>query len=367
MPDNAFNDRLDAIVGGDFRQDDDGLTTFAKRVIVEGERMTMPIAQRFSLAQDLGIGTKDGPMSRPHVGAVPRLVRRVTWPPVLAVAAVIPLVMASVWQFGWRGGDDSEHQFLASAVPTVAMSPGANPDAFGAFGWQTPITFGECPMPRDDRTPTFAQDTADAYPQDFPQRLYGPPFSIADEANAGTVVQRMREQTACGSLGYGTEYMSWRFYYETRNSPFREHDGAALQREQVQQGQAVSRWLMDDRGMTPESQVMIVTDPQLREMVQSQVSPMVFDPSQAVQFLDGRIGLVPLFQYTLPDGATPPTIGTNPANWMAVWAIQNDGSWKIDQVLPMCLGDCNAFWANQPGATPVATPVSAMPMDARRW
>jgi len=93
-------------------------------------------------------------------------------------------------------------------------------------------------------------------------------------------------------------------------------------------------------------------------------------PDDVVVLPDGRLG-APLRQFVQtnhPDGVEG---WVGQAGYVeTIFAIfaEEDGVWAFDEVLPVCLGDCDDYWAfylastqGTPGASPVASPVAIRP------
>lgn len=70
-------------------------------------------------------------------------------------------------------------------------------------------------------------------------------------------------------------------------------------------------------------------------------------PENSIQFPDGRVG-VPI-TYMITSDALWNDLGSRSSSGETSIYIfaPTEGAWKLDEVLPLCLGDCNAYWTEQ--------------------
>lgn len=90
----------------------------------------------------------------------------------------------------------------------------------------------------------------------------------------------------------------------------------------------------------------------------------IFLPENSIQFLDGRVG-VPI-TYMITSDALWNNLGSRSSNGETSIYIfaPTEGEWKLDEVLPICLGDCDAYWTEQEAniGTPVVTASPSSPI-----
>jgi len=98
-------------------------------------------------------------------------------------------------------------------------------------------------------------------------------------------------------------------------------------------------------------------------------------PENSIQFPDGRVG-VPI-TYMITSDALWNDLGSRSSSGeTSIYVFApTEGAWKLDEVLPLCLGDCDAYWTEQeanigtpavtaspsslPHGTPAASPVAS--------
>lgn len=97
-----------------------------------------------------------------------------------------------------------------------------------------------------------------------------------------------------------------------------------------------------------------------------------FLPQDAIVFDDGRIGIPTTFLVTNDESWGNAQAITAQSTSLSVW-VHIGSIWKLDEVIPLCFGDCDAYWQDLTlsNATPASTPVpiatpAALDFDHRR-
>ncbi len=219
--------------------------------------------------------------------------------------------------------------------------------------WTQPISYAECPqdavIPVDrENNPSGTRYSPEDYEGLTSERDYeivGP----ADPEDAQAVVTSMRETLACGTRNQGFQRWTARFEWENRTTAGRE-SLADIEDDRAEASVSVSNWLQDDLGLTPMDMV-VNQDPSELELDGSEalITQGLPNPAYAVEFADGRIGIIPsgVYYSGLPEGMNEDTL-PGFAQMMSIFVYQ-DGEWLLDENLQVCIGDCSA--------TPAASPV----------
>jgi hypothetical protein len=97
----------------------------------------------------------------------------------------------------------------------------------------------------------------------------------------------------------------------------------------------------------------------------------VMIPDDVVMLADGRLGapMRAYLQTNHPDGV--PGWIADTGGWIETNFLvytEQDGAWMLDEIVPVCVGNCDAYWASYeivpegtPGATPQSTPLAWRP------
>jgi hypothetical protein len=108
----------------------------------------------------------------------------------------------------------------------------------------------------------------------------------------------------------------------------------------------VAAWYEDELGLTP-ADMWVEQNPAdlMLDGSEALVTQGLYNPDHAVQFADGRIGIIQsVVAYEPVEQEKAPYYPQN----VAIFVFQ-DGQWLLDETLPICFGDCETM------ATPVST------------
>jgi hypothetical protein len=172
----------------------------------------------------------------------------------------------------------------------------------------------------------------------------------------------MREVQGCTVYARQLPWWSARFEYENRTTAGRASLEANA--DQRASGEAtVGAWYEDELGLAP-ADMWVEQNPAEVTLDGSEalVTQGLFNPAHAVQFADGRIGIIhSVVTYEPVEHEIAPYYSPN----MLIFVWQ-DGQWILDETLPICFGKCDAMATPvsmgeddltiDPFATPVATP-----------
>jgi hypothetical protein len=256
-----------------------------------------------------------------------------------------------------------EPQYDATPVASPQV---ASPMAEEPLPWAAPISPSECP--EDQVIPSYDPDnpsgvlyTQEDYDQISSKRDYEITGS-ADPEDANAVVHRMRQVQGCTVFARQLPWWSARFEYENRTTAGR----ASLEANADQRAWAeatVGAWYEDELGLAP-ADMWVEQNPAEVTLDGSEalVTQGLFNPAHAVQFADGRIGIIhSVVTYEPVEHEIAPYYSPN----MLIFVWQ-DGQWILDETLPICFGKCDAMATPvsmgeddltiDPFATPVATP-----------
>lgn len=236
------------------------------------------------------------------------------------------------------------------AVATAAASAAAE------AAWLQPVTADECVLP-----PASAM----ADPQ-LPDRVYRPLLKPTT-AHAEEVARTARTITACviGEPNHSPNIAA-RFMTERMKSRYvnRDEQIGDMLPEDIEAAQTVSAQI-EDRGAPtiyerapegvhdegPDTWPGIVGDP----------TPgwfSTYKPENAIQFTDGRIGVITTVSITSDD--LWKRVESDDYSEVPLLIFSSvDGQWKLDQYLVLCFGECEAYW--QERQDQLATPVAPVP------
>ncbi|MCA9833089.1 MAG: hypothetical protein KC435_04035 [Thermomicrobiales bacterium] len=351
-----FHAELDALVTGDRSAQSSELARFVAGLYDEERAMTMSTTARISLAEDLGL--KTGPVSNLTTGTTTTARSQPRWFTYVAVAAAAIIALTGLFRWSLPDGNDNDGFFgVASAIPTVQATPLAGEQV---PAWMLPITAAECPVDELQSVnatvnPSSIWYTEEDYATVSEEVVYGP-FRQADAGDADAVVNRVRQFYACSLPVYPNQTLqisSPRFEYEKRTTSGRM---ALAERapERLEAAKELSAFYETELGLTP--QTMMIHEPNSDLAAQSYVDGGINnlnDPRNVVELADGRMAvMLSLVGY----GETfPYDISNEPTYVPPVFLmIEIDGQWYVDETLQLCLGDCDAWWAEMEFGTPVA-------------
>ncbi|MGB3307660.1 MAG: hypothetical protein WBA63_15850 [Thermomicrobiales bacterium] len=236
------------------------------------------------------------------------------------------------------------------AVATAAAS------ATAESAWLRPITADECVLPTQ---------AAMADPQ-LPDRVYRPLLKPTT-AHAEEVARTARNITACviGEPNHSPNIAA-RFMTERMKSRYvnRDEQIGDMLPEDIEAAQTVSAQI-EDRGAptiyqrAPEG----VHDegPDTWPGTVGDSTPgwfSTYKPENAIQFTDGRIGVITTVSIT-SDDLWKRVEGDDYSEVPLLIFSSVDGQWKLDQTLDLCFGECEAYW--QERQDQLATPASPIP------
>lgn len=267
------------------------------------------------------------------------------WLSLAIVAGLAISMIGSVW-LNREPGDDNNQ---------LAWAPGTVEVLSDETHWTQPISASECP---DDATSIYQQASENRentlYTQaDYDQVSVERSYEIVGSANpedATAVMVRMRASYGCIDVAKSFPMVTARWEYENRTTVGRT-SLESMSGERNAATATISSWLANDLGLTPTDMFVNQNPNELTlEGTESLITRGLFDPAHAVEFADGRIGIIPSvvsysgFPVEINDTSVP---GFAPN--MSIFVYQ-DGEWMLDENLPICLGDCSA--------TPIASPFS---------
>lgn len=332
MSDSAFNADLDALVRGEAIASDDELTRFVSDLYGEEQNMTMPNALKLSIANDLGLAAADdhatisAPVSRRTMRAsAPHRQSSRPWAIALTIAAAVLLALTGILRWGMpTTNDESDNRFLFSspAIPTVAATPSASPEASAGAeqDWMRPIDADEC-VDDGGELPDASIEDLDS----LPQREYvivGP----ANEADAVAANEVVRQYISCENP---VSFLSEQYAIEASLAGVQFSPALlVLMDRQLEDGISISQQLAE-QGITLDDVVL------------------TGDPGS-----DGYFVPNPTRTYVLEDGRIVVTFATvtGSSYFGQIWSgtvivlTNEDDVWKIDDVPPICIGDCESVF-----------------------
>lgn len=391
MSDTSFNDVLDAMVRGERLPDSLSATErFAIDLYQQEGNARMPASTKTLIAEQLGLTQLLLATHTPVSTRAARLARDehkkpATWTMFLGIAAAILILVASAWQLGMITRDNGSNQpqtALNNAAPTLGarLQEPHNANCEGDCGgyqailqpadlgtpvaspasadWLTPVRPEECPL---DQTTVVGPDSRpvswskEDYLQQFPDRQYQP-YGEPSAAESEAVALRWRQSQACEfHATRSLPIMSPRFYFENRTmAGLEEVKSQNLEERQRTEGEALSTWLMDERGVTVAD--ILLPDIELESIGMRNVT----NPDAMIKLADGRIAMIPVYllteSQTEEGAADSPRVMPHAVIWM-----EYEGQWYVDETLPLCIGTCEDVW-NPGEATPDASPEAHDPL-----
>ena len=231
-----------------------------------------------------------------------------------------------------------------------------------------PITADECAVP--------APGTG-AEPQLSPRA--DRPISVPDPSDSKAIVSTARDYLACSQYGTGNNlgpFMTDRFQTQVQGG----HGSSFLTEEDITAGKNLSAELAGGQGGyqfyvrgLPGADDTAATTQGFYEVAL---------PDNALLLPDGRIAMPITQAYTSDSGlkeaqkSMSSVVSQTPYTVNVIIFASVEGTWKVDQQLPLCLQNCSDFWQQQeaqlgtpatsipspqsPGA-PIASPVAAIP------
>lgn len=357
MTDSPFNNDLDALVRGQSVASTDELTRFATNLYRKEQNLAMPHALKQQIAGNLGV-----PVAAPISNRTRRAAQkdrehvRRPWPIAFTVAIAAALALTGILQWGMQP-DDSDRRFgmLSPAVPTAEATPVATPAA--DIGWLSPISPDECPNEPDSMTEI--PQVGDQPYLGLPERAYGPYTSPASYTR-DNVFQRAREVRSCAQVGSFGPDMSSRLVYETYDRDFAISDEAEQYwADQIVQGKKISEFYANQHNVSSANLGLMIPADTERLNGLSPGQYTVVNPDWIVQLADGRV-VVLVTSLTVTTAGTVVVDPSEPTAGFGAWVfVQQDGEWLLDEFLPVCFGECEAFWDMRPGANLLRTPVPA--------
>lgn len=337
MSDSTFHHDLDALVRGGSIPSADDLTRFVSDLFETEGDVTMPHTLKLRIAADLGLlGESDD--SKNHevvrVSATDSRHGKGSYVVTFGFLLVATVLIGSLAMFRLGLLDSSTPEptqpGIVAAIPTVSSSPEASPDVEAASeDWTLPISPEECLS--EENTP-LSEVTLDDY-NALPVREYvvvGP----ADPEEASSAAKTARQFTACG---WPVSMMSQSLTIEAAMGADKISAAALVQlQRQLAAGQTISAaW--DEAGWTP-ADLMYESDSGTSGITPEDESSLrVPKPDLAVELADGRV-VVP---YALSTGTQGfPTFVIS----VAAVLVEENGEWKLDDTLPVCIGECERIW-----------------------
>jgi hypothetical protein len=365
MNESAFDDALNALVQGEQPETLDNLTRFAADLYRKELDVTMSPVTKNQIAASLQL-EMPAPVSnrtRRERAALPAR-QRPRWMTAVTVALAALLALTGVFQWSMRT-DNGDNRFgvLSPAVPTTEATPVATPPA---TAWMQPVKAEECPRDQLQKVSARTNPSATWYSQEDYDKVpdvvvYGP-FSQANEVDADAVVTRMREITACELAlvpNRTLQITSPRFEFESRTSEGRI-SVARRQNQRVEAAKDLSLFYQQELRLTPAS--LMIHHPNA-ELAERSFLPdglnNFYNPAHAVELADGRV--VVMMSMVGYGEEFPYDIAAEPTYVPPVFIfIEIDGQWYLDERMQLCIGECDAFWAEQESGTPAATPIIAV-------
>lgn len=320
------------------------------------------------------------PWARRHVPAFPKRTRmgivHEAMQTGITAMAIVAVVIAAFVAFPILRGDEATPRVTPTAwaaVPTtvaggVAESGTTTPViVLGKedTSWLTYVRPEECRITPLDND-VYATVVASSH--DIAGRQYGPVTSPSPD-NARDVAESAREVQACER--YGTPRQ--RQALETTRHLSREQndlesslDELPFTREGVAQGKMISaQYPFQD----PIDFIHVFyNDPPGPAPLASDHTPFhIFQPDHAIVFGDGRIAIPqePAYWSGQPDAPSIQTAARLPWVSMSLLVFSNEESgWRLDEILPFCVGDCDAYWdlwAPQDTGAPESNPTPDLP------
>lgn len=394
MNEDRFADFLDAMVGGKAPPDQAPPADIARR-LQESTTERLDGDRRSAIWNDLMSGREQtssttggpGPLTQPALTAPdafnPWVRRRLPRKPErkklgivhetmqsgITAMAIVAVVIAAFAAFPILRDDEATPRVTptawAAAPTTEAPGVGAasSPESPDATDWLTYIQPEECraaPL-GNDVYGTIVADVPSA-----PERQYGP-LTTPSHDDARDVANAAREVQACALYGTSRERQS----LETERHLSREQNGI----EASLRGFPVSRETTS-KGMTLSAQyafgdpidfihVLYDEPPGPRRLPLDHEPYWVFQPNHAVRFKDGRIAIPrePAYWSGHPDAPSLQLAARLPMVPMSLLVFEQEVTgWRLDEVLPFCVGDCDGYWEIwEPGSggnTPAVMPAS---------
>jgi hypothetical protein len=187
------------------------------------------------------------------------------------------------------------------------------------------------------------------------------PFKIADPADRKAAAKVYQLSEACWKAGRENDVM-WVLYSDDLRERIVARD--VLPASSVALGQEVSEAL----GVDDPTDLVIEGEPLPSSMGSAEggypiQSRGVVLPEDVVKLADGRIGtpLRILARTNDPGGVTAQLERAGHLKTTFMIFDVRDGRWVVDEILPICLGDCDGYWdSREQPATPVASPVGVI-------
>lgn len=353
-----FHAELDALVTGDPSAQPTDLARFVGELYEQESAVMMPTTAKVSLASDLKLRSAPTSNRTQRSREVTRSLPR--WLTFVAIAAAALIAFTGLFRWSLPDGDDHDGFFgVASAIPTVEATPLANGET---PAWMMPITAEECPRDELQKVNATVNPSAIWYTEaDYAtvseDVVYGP-FRQADSEAANAVVSRLRQFYACRPPEFPNQALqisSPRYEYETRTTAGRM---ALAKRapERLQAAKDLSAFYETELGLTPQNLMIHEPNPELAAQSYSYIDGGInnlYDPHNVVELADGRqVAMLSLVGYgeTFPYDIASESAYVPPVLLMT----EINGQWYVDEVLRLCLGDCDAYWAEMEFGTPVA-------------
>jgi hypothetical protein len=151
--------------------------------------------------------------------------------------------------------------------------------------------------------------------------------------------------------------MSSRMVYEMNDRDFVTSDEAErFWASQIVQGKELSAFYASEINVSPATLSLVVPADAADVAGISPGRYVVINPDWIVQLDDGRV-VVLVTALTVTPAGTPVAESSEPTAGFGAWVfVQQDGEWLLDEVLPVCFGECEAFWDMRPGANLLVTP-----------
>lgn len=316
MNDSAFDAALDRLVIGHLPEDRDDLTDFVGELYRKEQTVMMPTTLKQQVAQNLGI-TPAAPVSNRtrRAQAMTPARQRSRWGGMFAVTMAALVALTGIFQLGSDPDrDDRRFGILSPAVPTAEATPAVT----DAEAWTLPISSEECAIKDPGELPPAREEDL-AGVQRGGYQVIGP----ANTTDAMAANDMLRQYVACGFI---PTLMTEPFAIETSLQSGSFSPTRVVQyHRQLADGIRISGE-MTDHGMTLDDVPSLPPG--------SDSSLMLSNPNSAFALSDGRL-LIPMGAFEL----------TDVKYGSGVVIVQENGDWLVDDVIPLCFGNCEGRYA----------------------
>lgn len=271
-----------------------------------------------------------------------------------AVAAVIIGLIGGAWMLRGSGTPNPPEQSRLAVPPLEESTPEA-----ATSEWLTYIQPEECDIPT---WRTYLPDVGlFESSAELPERQYLP-LATPHVEDAQAVARAGRIHDACSRTGSEGSRETNRFQTQK--------DGSQWSQQDRENRITVARAISDQFPIQDPAAFGVPTTEPSDDYDSRNVGAFVsfiYLPEQAVELADGRIAIPwsnifweddPQLSYAGDRGVWP--------EWpyfsglLTVYS-EESGTWKLDELLPFCVGDCDNFWSNLDQQTSASTTPNASP------